>query len=139
MTEGDGRAATAPAADTSDGPTPSGAARGLADGDDDLDSRVVEPIAQSGPEVASVVAGVEDGVEEFRAELGHAGLDGGGDGGGGVLWTLKVVFELPADVAAVLSGRGEWKWGRDDGRPGCAVDGQGHGDPKPAVPFSTLH
>ena len=89
-----------------------GDGRGFGHAGDDFYAGVVEVGAQGGPQVAGVVVGLEDGAEQLVAHVGQPLFDAGGDGRGGVPGVLQEIFQIPAQVFAVLGGEGEGENGR---------------------------
>ena len=70
--------------------------------------------AQLRPRLSGIVGAVEDGDEERLAEFGHARLDTAGDAPGRMFGKLQVIFEIPAQIGAVLfrQSEGEFDTGR---------------------------
>jgi hypothetical protein len=64
-----------------------------------FDPRVVQAVAQPRPQITGIAAGLEHGLEQRHADLGHARLDPGRDLPLRLEGDLQEVLEVPAQVA----------------------------------------
>lgn len=110
---------------------------GFADACHDLDPRVGEAVPQRGPQVAGIVLGVEDGLEEPRADLCDAALHPRRDRGRGLVRVLEKILKIPAQVLLVLVRELELKV-HVGGLPGQAVALEFDANPVPVRPDGFL-